>query len=272
MSDKRWLDELPLASAERELLLAGRSARPPRGSLDAQWKALSVALSAAPAAAASGAGAHAALHPVSGIVSKAGTSGLFSAATAKFFVVGVALGVGIAGAGAVVERMSREEPPRATEKPTLSPKITAPSEEPLRLAPSGGANPLPAPDSAVEKTRGTAAAREARGGSTPGPGAGAAPSASADPAADTSLAREARELAVVKRLLDAGSAAEALRRLGASGAPSGPSALPEERDALYVQALQQAGRKAEARVFARRFLERYPRSPYLGSMRRWAEE
>ena len=46
MTNKRWLDELPLESAERALLLAGKSAQPPSGSADANWQALSVALTA----------------------------------------------------------------------------------------------------------------------------------------------------------------------------------------------------------------------------------
>lgn len=264
--DKRWLDELPLAAAERKLLLAGRSARPPSGSTDAGWKAFSLALNAAPVAAAGGAGAHAA----SGIVSKAGAGGLLSAATAKSFVIGVALGVGLAGTAAVVERLSHDEPPPKTAKSTLAP-APPPAGEQARVASISEAHLAAAPGSAQEKPRGAAMAKEPRTTSGSAPNPAEATSPAPESSADTSLARQARELAVVKRLLDAGSPAEALRRLAASGA-SGPSALLEERDALYVQALHQTERRAEARVFARRFLERHPRSPYLESMRRLAEE
>ena len=41
---KRWLDELPLGSGERELLLVGKAARPAEGAIDANWQALCAAL------------------------------------------------------------------------------------------------------------------------------------------------------------------------------------------------------------------------------------
>ena len=76
----------------------------------------------------------------------------------------------------------------------------------------------------------------------------------------------------MKRLLDAGSTEEALRRLEATFGVGAASSLPEERDALYVQALERAGRPTEAKVRARLFLTRYPRSPYVTRIRRVAEE
>jgi hypothetical protein len=87
-----------------------------------------------------------------------------------------------------------------------------------------------------------------------------------------SLAAEARQLAQVKRLLDAGATAEALRQLATNFGAGEPTLLSEERDALYVQALTRAGRGTEARARAREFLSRYPRSPYVESIRRVGEE
>jgi hypothetical protein len=95
----------------------------------------------------------------------------------------------------------------------------------------------------------------------------ALPAPTSSPPATATLSEQARELAETKRLIDAGSAAEALRRLEANRGANAPFALSEERDALYVQALYRARRRAEARLAARQFVIRYPESPYLETLR-----
>jgi TolA-binding protein len=87
------------------------------------------------------------------------------------------------------------------------------------------------------------------------------------PARASSLAEQARELAQVKRLIDAGASGQALRELEQSVVANAGSQLSEERDALYVQALDQAHRRAEAERAAKRFLKRYPNSPQSEKMR-----
>ena len=81
------------------------------------------------------------------------------------------------------------------------------------------------------------------------------------------LVEQARELAATKRLIDAGSMGEALRRLQASYLNDYDSALAEEREALYIDVLSRSGRAAEAQRRAERFLANYPASPYRTKMR-----
>jgi len=99
-----------------------------------------------------------------------------------------------------------------------------------------------------------------------------APSSNSAEEKTASLARQARELAELKRLIDHGSATEALSRLDKNFSAGTPSVLSEERDALYVQALARAQRRDEARRFARQFLVRYPHSPYFETMRQLLTE
>ncbi|MGC4064793.1 MAG: hypothetical protein QM784_09145 [Polyangiaceae bacterium] len=84
------------------------------------------------------------------------------------------------------------------------------------------------------------------------------------------LAEQARELARIKRLLDASAADEALHRLEVDFARNVHSGLAEERDALYVRAMEKAGRLAEARVLAQRFLRRFPSSAHAEQMHKLA--
>jgi hypothetical protein len=271
---KRWLDELPLSSSERELLLVGKSARPAPGAIDANWRALSVALgaTAVSSVATSSIAANAASAKVGASLaaSKAASAGLLLAA-AKSLAVGAAVGLTVMGLGAVVEHssVSNEQPniakpnhapsaPRATAEPK---SVAAPADH-VAVAPSS-ALPLAAPALSVSRERLVASTPAANQAAVPEP---------ASPADKTaSLSQQARELAELKRLIDSGATSEALRRLANFGGDAA-SALTEERDALYVQALARAERLAEARSFARRFLIRYPHSPYFETMRQLLAE
>jgi hypothetical protein len=274
---KRWLDELPLGSSERELLLVGKSARPAAGAIDATWQALSVALAAT--AVSSLATSSVVTKSVSAKVGtsialgKATSAGLLVAA-AKSLAVGAVVGFTVMGAGAVVERVSQsDERPRTVVKNTQPPSAARASAASLpgpNIAPPGavaiapvgsvpGATPvLPAPGE-----------RSTVSSSAPNPGnaLSAAPIASATDKS-RSLSQQARELAELKRLIDNGATGEALRRLDTNFEVGTGSVLSEERDALYVQALDRAQRRAEARFFAQQFLARYPHSPYFETMRR----
>jgi hypothetical protein len=273
---KRWLDELPLQSSERELLLVGKSAQPAPGAIDANWQAISVALGTA---AVSGAA-------VSGIVAssvsaKVGTSlalgkatsaGLFVVA-AKSLAVGVVVGFALMGVGAVVESVSQsDERPAAVVNPQ-PPSAARPSGAPLlgpNAAPPGAVAIAPA-SSVISATPDLPATGERLTASSSAPNQGNASSpAPIASAADKSpsLSQQARELAELKRLIDNGATGEALRRLDTNFKVGTGSVLSEERDALYVQALDRAQRRAEARLFAQQFLARYPHSPYFETMRR----
>lgn len=289
---RRWLDELPLGAPERALLVAAKGARPPSGAVDAEWQALCLALTAA--AGASGAATSGAATnglAQSSLVAKTASAAAASKATGivswvvgvKWFVLGAALGCGVAGAGAVVQRVGQRDVSRA-QTPTTG---AVQSPAPRARSPRGPTVVTPNavhPSNAVEETAPSeppkpphSAARPdefARADAVVAPAAGAASAEFPAPpaAASSPLVEQARELAEVKRLIDAGAGSEALRRLDATRRTGAPFALSEERDALYVQALDEAQRRADARRGAREFLRRYPRSPYLAAMRRLLPE
>ncbi len=279
--ESRWLDELPLESAERELLVAGKAARPSGDDVDAGWRAFSIAASATTSAAASAGAGHAisAKAAAGTAATKASAAVLLSAATLKSFAVGIALGVGVSAAGAIVERVHpRQAPSASVARAALAPGARSSGRAPRPPLAAGDPLALPVVPSTREQS-GTAEL-SVRAAPHPATAVASSPVASSAPrvaapesaSAGPSLAAEARQLAQVKRLLDAGATAEALRQLAANFSAGEPTLLSEERDALYVQALTRAGRGAEARARAREFLSRYPRSPYVESIRRVGEE
>lgn len=291
---KRWLDELPLGSQERELLLVGKAARPAEGALEANWKALSAALGSAAAISgtfATSAAAHSATASTSATVGAsiaaskvAGSAGL-SLVIAKSLAVGVGIGLAVMGAAAVAERVSEHRPPPAVEAKS-SPVVDA--RRPLSGAPptrpaqpvqpvSPRAEPLTSPSSAAGLSRphdtgtGLGAGLNSVAVSPAASSASTASPASAEEKT-ASLARQARELAELKRLIDSGASGEALRRLNENFSAGTDSVLSEERDALYAQALAGAHRGDEAKTFARQFMARYPHSPYFETMRQLLSE
>jgi len=86
------------------------------------------------------------------------------------------------------------------------------------------------------------------------------------------LAEQARELAQIQRLLDAGATTEAIRRIEASLDSNANSGLAEERDALHIQALIKAQRTTQATMLAKLFIQRYPNSPQADRMRRFLQD
>jgi hypothetical protein len=275
-TEKRWLDELPSDSIERELLVAGKSVRPVDGALDAGWQAFCATSSAAPTAVLGGSAARtASVKAASGVAAKMGMGALSSAATIKSFAIGLALGVGVSGTSLVVQRVSRKDAssvaatqraPAPTQSP--APALRQPSRaysEPRAGSVAPSARPKGAEPAARNEPR--PANRATLGELEASPLPSAATTATIT-TMKTSLSAQAGELALVKRLLDAGATAEALRRLKANFGTATPSALAEEREALFIQALAQAQQRAEARTRARQFVELYPRSPYIEVMRR----
>jgi len=282
---KRWLDELPLESCERELLLLGKSAQPAHGAVDADWRALCVALGTT-AAAGGVATSSVAANSVSAKIgaslaaSKAASAGLLVAA-AKSLAVGVAVGLALTGVGTVAEHLSRsgDERPAAVVERTQAPArrpasqqiptpMTAPSDE--GALPPASSVRGEAPASSTPRERLTAGSSALNQASAPTRASAAVAVSPEDKTA--SLSQQARELAELKRLIDGGATSEALRRLDTNFRAGAVSVLSEERDALHVQALDRAQRRDEARFFAQRFLTRYPHSPYFETMRRLLAE
>jgi len=278
---KRWLDELPHGAPERDLLLAGRAVRPPFGSVDEGWQALGVALGATTvttAAAAANGVIHAAAGTTNaGAASHAATAGSFAVAV-KYFVTGVALFCGVSGAVTVAGRVSRGYPTHESSSPVA---VVTESKTSHAGVSRAARAPLTAPPSAasIDGQRAAAPIRATESGTQAAPAAvrrepparqaesGAVEPSSAPSSPELALSAQARELAEVKRLIDAGEATPALARLDAGARSGGALVLSEERDALYVQALAAARRQSEARARARAFRARYPESPYLAAMR-----
>lgn len=282
---KRWLDELPLGSRERELLLVGKAARPAEGAIDANWQALCTALGATAAISgtfATGAAANSAAAPVSASASvgtslaagKAASAGLFIVA-AKSLVVGAGIGLALMGAASVVRPSSnstlpatatKSQPKAAARQPLLNavpvPHFAQPDPKPVVPAPSS-----PSSTSNASRMREPAVVGSPLANQPSAPQPTSAPSAMSAEEKTASLARQARELAELKRLIDHGSSSEALARMDEHFSANTPSTLSEERDALYVQALARSQRRTEADAFARQFLIRYPHSPYFETVR-----
>jgi hypothetical protein len=288
---KRWLDELPRSSQERELLLVGKAARPAEGTIDANWKAICTALGTtaaisgtfATSAAAHSAATSAATSAQAGAslaVSKAAGAGLLLVA-AKSAAVGVGIGLAVMGAASVAERVGdRSAHPVTATKPTPATTARHSSTSALPAEPAPQFDRDREQPAASPSSSATSPARSRESGAALGPisNSPAAPApvpASAPVSAEektASLARQARELAELKRLIDSGATTEALRRLNENVSAGTASLLSEERDALHVQALARAQRRSEARALARQFLVRYPHSPYFETMRQLLTE
>src|SRR5512133_21171 len=86
-------------------------------------------------------------------------------------------------------------------------------------------------------------------------------------AAEAPLSRQATELARIKGLLDSGASREALLRLRACMEARSLSAIAEDRDALYVEALKRTNHHAEAARAVSDFLAQYPNSPQRDRLR-----
>lgn len=103
----------------------------------------------------------------------------------------------------------------------------------------------------------------------------AEPAASLDkpraPAAGSTLAEEGKLLGKARQLVQAGRTHEALELLQSSAQRYPRSVLSQEREVLTIEALAASGAASVAKQRARRFLERYPASPYVDRLQRFAE-
>lgn len=318
--ERRWLDELPLDAPERDLLAAGKSAKPPEGSADIGWQAMTVALGAAAvtttvttqaiATTAAAAKAGSIVSATSGaaatsatVAAKLAVGGVGMSLATKAIAIGFAVGMGAVTVGTIYEHGQRhdaqhhdaqhrdaqpkavasvESPARAPSRrpmepsaiaPTAStqPDVTAPNAALSETAVSSTVTPAVdqlsvVPATALKELPAIPSQATAHRAATVASGNASAPATQIEPK-PVSLADQARELAQVKRLVDAGATGEALRRLEASRASDLHTALSEERDALYIQALDKAQHRAQAELFAKRFLARYPNSPHAEKMR-----
>ena len=130
-------------------------------------------------------------------------------------------------------------------------EILAPADQ-RAVAPSPVAVPVTAPAQAATQSFPT----------SPPPN-----TATSEPARAVTLTREARALADVQRALREGRSTEALVMLAAQNREFAGGALGQEREAARIMALCTAGRVAEGRPAAERFLTANPGSPVTTHIR-----
>jgi hypothetical protein len=147
-----------------------------------------------------------------------------------------AFGTGAATGALVHAKFSVPTP--AFARPTVSASPSAPREQP----PETSEEPPPATPVAVPLR----------------PPAVAAPKR--EPSSDTELAAESALLENARSALTQSESARALKTLADHERRFPRGKLVEEREALRVQALVLAGDADEARIWARRFHERFPNS------------
>lgn len=91
------------------------------------------------------------------------------------------------------------------------------------------------------------------------------------PSAGSTLAEEGKLLGKARQLVQAGRTREALALLESSAQRYPRSVLSQEREVLTIEALAASGATSVAKQRARRFLDRYPASPYVDRLQRFVE-
>lgn len=188
--------------------------------------------------------------------------GALGAATGLSVAKVVAAGVVVLGLGGGVWVQARRDRVSAGRAPSAAVEGRA-SSAVVQATPRPATPPRPAPPQApsVEPPRGLAPAAPP----SPPSAARALPRPSRPEAgAVGSLRDESELLAAAHRALLAGDASAALARIADYDARFPRGALREERDLERVLALCAAGRGAESRAAARRFVRSFPDSPSVG--------
>jgi hypothetical protein len=291
MSDpRRWLDSTDDATPlERDLLARELAATPPPELESAVWKKLLPMLppiGGAPDAGSDLGGAD--------VAASAGTNGAIGASTAKIGAITIAkaLVVGaLAGTAAmtgVAEVGHRFSSPPAVLRTEVSPgsSIVAVEEKSApRLDQPQNAPALSEKargDFARPRRRADASDLESPAGSGEGvkpepelPATESIPSAGFEvPAAPRDLASDTRAermmLQRARAALRSGDPATALSWIETARSRFAGGVLAQEREVLTIEALSAAGRKAEAGARARAFLGRFPDSPHVAHVQRFA--
>lgn len=290
MSDPRlWLDRSGTVDGlALRLLETGRKLDPQPGAEERAWTEF-VALHGGPfgpagggagsGGSAAGAGSGGSVATSTGLKSVLAKVGL--SALAKSLGVGIALGIGAAGALQVTSRVFTSATTPSGAAPTSV--VVVATSTPARAS---GLRATPAPAIREQPATAASAAQPFQPGkastvreagapedvpvappTTPELGSAVA-EFPADPAdADSKLDAEARELARAKALLTRGEAAAALAVLEQSGRRYPRGVLVQEREALLIEALVRSGQKARGAARARAFFAQYPKSPMATRLR-----
>lgn len=240
MSDRPWLEDGdPSLRAERSLLKRLNAQQPPAGSVDHGWAALAADIAGLQVP---GSGpslteqAHAAAHGATG--------------GAGMLALKIAAGVAVAG-GALWGGNAWLRADDANVRPRPAVHVPTP-EASVGMPPSE-------PDVVAE-------VEEAEQPEVKLPQV-----AEARPSSATTLAEEGRLLAKAHKLVQSGQPQQALEVLRQSASRYPRSVLYQEREVLTIEALGATGALAAAEQRAQRFLERYPKSPHAGRLKRFVE-
>lgn len=234
MSDpRRWSEDGEASELERELLMAGQAVKLPDGERRALWASIALSLPVSPP-----------LPPPGGAPVPHALSGSLAGYLTKGALFLAAVG-GLTFGATRLWSSQPIAPPPAVKAVRLAPAGSP--VEPRRVAPPAPAAPAPV---------------------------SAAPSPSSETRARAATPSQLREesLAVLdaRSALRSGNAARSLQLLGQASARFPRGALGQEREALTIQALAQAGQLAAAKRRAAAFLRAHPQSPYAVDVERVA--
>jgi hypothetical protein len=234
---KRWSDDAAAGELERELLAAGQAVKMPDSERRALWASIALALPAA-------------LAPSSAAAARTASS-----AVTAYLTKGAIFLAAVGGLTFGAARLFSRPEPRPAERP-LSVVTAAP-----RRAPS-------APVALIAPVDAVAASEPA-----PSQPSASPPSSDARPhATPTSQLREESQAVLEARAaLRGGDAPRCLRLLEQARERFPRGALGQEREALAIQALAQAGQTAAAKKRAAAFLRAHPQSPYSVDVQRVTE-
>jgi hypothetical protein len=235
MADRPWLDGAdPELKIERALLRRLSGEQPPVGSVERGWAALAAELGALDVAASLGQ-AHTQTHT---LAQQALTSSKWTTLAKLGAALGVAGGVAYTG-GQMLD--TTPAAPTPTVAPSPPPQST-PHVAPSQLLDEPSVDPMPS----VER---------------PAP---------RQPASST-LAEEGKLLAKARQLMQGGQVSQALTLLQSSAQRYPNSVLSQEREVLTIEALGASGALPAAKQRAKRFVQRYPASPYQNRLQRFVE-
>ena len=246
----RWLEGGGGSDRARSLLARAERAEPPEGAERAVWSALIGRFPPAdPGAGFDGGGGAAAGGGVLGAIKAAGIGVLSGLVVSTGALVAIDTGKPV--------HPSVQPAPTAPAAIVRAPEpVAEPSAEPERAQPAeqhpvvvlSPAVPSAAPVASIAALDPSDAERK-----------------------QSQLLEESRALSAARDALRRGDAAGALATVEAVRARFPASVLGQEREAITIQALGQAGQRDAARARARAFLAKFPNSPHARSLARFTE-
>jgi hypothetical protein len=276
MSDpKRWLDSVDeLGDAERRALVAGRDLAPPADFRSEAWAALALKLPPPGSPPAGGA-------PAAGTSATGGATGVASGtglvAVVKAATVGALFGAAVLTGRSMMKPADtpRREVATAAPVPVVAPDherpvdpmpaATQPDLETTAAAPAPRAKVLEPTPAAASEPRERTPTVEPASPPAPEPAIDVPPRAPLEVAPDPR--QESRAIAAARDALRSGQFASALATLEETRLRYPNGILGQEREALTIEALVAADRRAEAEKRAAAFLRDHPESPHAARVR-----